>query len=201
VSADTVNLLAAEKGFSVSHMANGATRLQPQILNIGQAAGLAAILCVQLRCLPVELPVGVLQRALIEDPLAPAGPLPLWDTPWHHPTWRQRQLAALADPALLNAQGQLTASDKQPGQLGADLLPHDGPAEPGERLWQGELQIAGAGRYLLNGVQGAPEEGWPLITLEPALHHWLTQASAGPVKLVGVANPWGPWLRVSRLAQ
>jgi hypothetical protein len=201
VSADTSNLLAAEKGFSVSHMANGATRLQPQILNLGQAAGLAAALCVQRRCLPAELPVGVLQRALIADPLAPAGPLPLWDTPWHHPAWRQRQLAALADPALLDAQGQLAASHKQPGQLGADLLPHDGPAEPGERLWQGELQIAGAGRYLLSGVQGAPEEGWPLITLEPALHHWLAQASAGPVKLVGMANPWGPWLRVSRLAQ
>jgi hypothetical protein len=195
-----VNLLAAEKGFSVSHMANGATRLQPQILNIGQAAGLAAALCVQRRCLPVELPVGVLQRALIADPLAPAGPLPLWDTPWHHPAWRQRQLAALADPALLDAQGQLAAGHKQAGHLEADLLPHQGPTEPGEQLWQGELQMAGDGRYLLGGVPGAPEGGWPLITLEPALHHWLDQARAGPVKLVGLANPWGPWLRVSRLA-
>jgi hypothetical protein len=200
VSAGTENLLAAEKGFSVSHMANGATRLQPQILNIGQAAGLAAALCVQRRCLPVELPVGVLQRALIEDPMAPAGPLPLWDTPWHHPAWRQRQLAALADPALLDAQGQLAAHHKQADQLAPDLLPHQGPAEPGEQLWQGELQMAGDGRYLLSGVPGAPEGGWPLITLETALHHWLGQASAGPVKLVGVANPWGPWLRVSRLA-
>jgi hypothetical protein len=51
-------------------------------------------------------------------------------------------------------------------------------------------------------VVGAPEGGWPLITLEPALHHWLAQAGAGAgeVRLVGSTNPWGPWLRVSRLA-
>jgi len=200
VSADTVNLLAAEKGFSVSHMANGATRLQPQILNIGQAAGLAAALCVRRGCLPAELPVGVLQRSLINDPQAPAGPLPLWDTPWHHPAWRQRQLAALADPALLDAQGQLAPRHKQPGQLEADLLSDQAPTEPGEQLWQGELQVEDTGRYRLSGVHGAPEDGWPLITLEPALHSWLAQASAGPVKFMGVANPWGPWLRVSRLA-
>jgi hypothetical protein len=200
VSADTGNLLAAEKGFSVSHMANGATRLQPQILNLGQAAGLAAALCVQRGCLPAELPVGLLQRSLINDPLAPAGPLPLWDTPWHHPAWRQRQLAALADPSLLDAQGQLAPRHKQPGHLEADLLPDQGPSEPGEQLWQGELQQTEHGSYLLSGVAGAPGQGWPLITLEPALHHWLAQASAGPVQLVGVANPWGPWLRVSRLA-
>jgi hypothetical protein len=199
VSADTVNLLAAEKGFSVSHMANGATRLQPPIFNLGQAAGLAAALCVQRGCLPAELPVGVLQRSLINDPQAPAGPLPLWDTPWHHPAWHQRQLAALADPCLIDARGELPAAHKQPGLLEADLLPEQGPTEPGERLWQGELQIEGSGRYRLSGVPGAPDDGWPLITLEPALHHWLAQASAGPVKLVGVANPWGPWLRVSRL--
>ena len=34
VSAAASNLLVAEKGFSVSHMANGATRLQPLFLNI-----------------------------------------------------------------------------------------------------------------------------------------------------------------------
>ena len=37
LSLEISNLLAAEKCFSVSHMANGATRLQPLILNIGQA--------------------------------------------------------------------------------------------------------------------------------------------------------------------
>ena len=46
------NLIVAEKGFSVSHIANGATRLQPLILNIGQAAGLAAAMAAQ-RAIPL----------------------------------------------------------------------------------------------------------------------------------------------------
>ncbi len=200
VSADTPNLLAAEKGFSVSHMANGATRLQPQILNLGQAAGLAAALCVQRNCLPGTLPVAVLQRALVEDPQAPAGPLPLWDTPWHHPAWRRRQLAALEDPSLLDGAGQLPSTRKRPGLLEFDLDPSQAPAGPGEKLWRGDLQRAADGGYRLCGGAGAPAGGWPLITLEPALHHWLTQAQEGAVALIGVSNPWGPWLRVSRLA-
>jgi hypothetical protein len=64
VSEIVPNLLMADKGFSVSHMANGATRLQPLILNIGQAAGLAAALSVHRSCLPTEVPVSVLQTHL-----------------------------------------------------------------------------------------------------------------------------------------
>jgi hypothetical protein len=69
--------------------------------------------------------------------------------------------------------------------------------EPGERLWQGELDPDGEGGYGLRVGQ----RRWPLITLEPALHHWLLeQRQRRPVALIGCANPWGPWLRVSRLA-
>ncbi|MBM5823822.1 MAG: FAD-dependent oxidoreductase [Cyanobacteria bacterium M_surface_10_m2_119] len=205
VSADTANLLAADKGFSVSHMANGATRLQPQILNVGQAAGMAAALCLQQGCRPAELAVADLQRALIVDPLAPAGPFPLWDTPWHHPAWRHRQLAVLADPSLLLKDGTLPAVRKRAGDLEADALPDEAPPERGERLWAGVLQGRAEGGYQLAmdggaGNEGAGGDSWPLITLEPALHHWLAQASEGPVRLIGTANPWGPWLRVSRLA-
>ncbi|MGB5136394.1 MAG: FAD-dependent oxidoreductase [Prochlorococcaceae cyanobacterium] len=203
VSRDTVNLLAADKCFSVSHMANGATRLQPLILNIGQAAGLAAALCLERRCLPADLPRRALQEALIDEPQAPAGPLPLWDTPWHHPAWRQRQRAALADPGLVDGGGQLRAAEKRPGALEADLDPQQAPAEAHERLWSGALMSDGEGGYRLETGGDAAAEApcsWPLITLEPALHRWLGQAAGGPVRLVGVANPWGPWLRVSRLA-
>ena len=191
VSTGVVNLLAADKCLSVSHMANGATRLQPLVLNIGQAAGMAAALCVRLGLDPGELPVRQLQEALIADRQAPAGPLPLWDTPWHHPAWAERQRQALDDPARLDRQGHLAEG------AGGELHPHQAPAEPGERLWQGELQPDGEGGYRLV-VGGRP---WPVITLEPALHHWLQQQDRpAPVALVGCANPWGPWLRVSRLA-
>ena len=76
VSADCCNLLAADKAIATSHIANGATRLQPLVMNVGQAAGLAAALCLQRGYGPAELPVGELQRALVLDPIAPAGPMP-----------------------------------------------------------------------------------------------------------------------------
>ncbi|SBO42297.1 FAD-dependent oxidoreductase [Cyanobium sp. NIES-981] len=189
VSRDTANLMAADKGISVSHMANGATRLQPLVLNVGQAAGQAAALCHQLGCLPATLPVRRLQHALVLDAQAPAGPLPLWDTPWHHPAWRERQLAALDDPSRLEADGTLRGT-------GAELDPCEAPSEPHERLWEGRLHSDGAGRYSLE----TRERSWPVITLEPALHRWLQQLETPRVaRLIGCANPWGPWLRLSRL--
>jgi hypothetical protein len=193
VSAGINNLIAADKAISVSHMANGATRLQPLVLNIGQAAGLAAALCVSRRIAPAELPVTLLQEALISDPLAPAGPFPLWDLPWHHPNWVGAQRQALADPGLLNGQGQPMGSVHAPDR--AD--PHQAPPEPGERLWRGQVRPDGNGGYSFDGEGGC----WPLITLEPGLHHWLGGLERPQaVALVGCANPWGPWLRVSRLA-
>ena len=192
VSRGVMNLLAADKAIGVSHMANGATRLQPLVLNFGQAAGLAAALCVRRGLLPADLPVRDLQEALLDDPLAPAGPLPLWDTPWHHPDWALRQRNLLDDLERLSPSGRW---GPQPGD------PHQAPMEPGERLWQGELVADGSGGFSLHGPKGPGGEPLPLITLEPALNAWLhAQRTSCPVTLIGCANPWGPWLRVSRLA-
>lgn len=191
VSAGVSNLLAADKGFGVSHMANGATRLQPLVLNIGQAAGMAAALCVRDGIDPAGLPVHRLQEALISDPLAPAAVVPLWDTPWHHPRWRERQLAAVAAPERIDRHGHLEAGAAPAAPAG--WAP---PPEPGERLWRGELVPDGEGGYVLHGEAGS----WPLITLEPALQQWLLGLERPtPAALIGCANPWGPWLRVSRL--
>ena len=191
VSHGVGNLLAADKAIGVSHMANGATRLQPLVLNIGQAAGLAAALCVHRGLRPAELPVQDLQRALIEDSLAPAGPFPLWDTPWHHPEWALRQSALLDAPERIGPSGRW---EQQAGD------PYRAPREPGERLWQGQLLADGQGGFSLEGPRGPDGKPWPLITLEPALNAWLAaQRTPCPVALIGCANPWGPWLRVSRL--
>jgi hypothetical protein len=193
VSRDVDNLLAADKCFGVSHMANGATRLQPLILNLGQAAGQAAALCVRDGLLPAQLPVRRLQEALIGDAIAPAAPLPLWDTPWHHPDWRHRQLAALENPGVIDGRGRMA---------GLRFDPYTAPAEPGERLWQGELVVAAEGEFRLQGCAGPDGQPWRVITLEPALHEWLAMRSkVETVRLIGCANPWGPWLRVSRLAR
>lgn len=190
VSADTANLLAADKCLSVSHMANGATRLQPLVLNIGQAAGLAAALCLEHHCLPAGLPVRALQEALITDPVAPAGPFPLWDTPWHHPHWRERQLACLSDPSQLSSRGLL----KHP--FGGNAGPVFPPPERFEQHYRGVFSRDSHGGYQL----ATAERSWPLITLEPAVHHGLAAQTTGcTLELVAVANPWGPWLRVTRL--
>jgi len=192
VSREVGNLLAADKAIGVSHMANGATRLQPLVLNVGQAAGLAAALCVRRGVRPADLPVRDLQQALIDDSRAPAGPLPLWDTPWHHPEWALRQSALLDAPERIGPSGRWEA---QPGD------PYRAPGEPGEQLWQGQLVADGQGGFSLEGPRGPGGKPWPLITLEPALNAWLeAQPTPCPVSLIGCANPWGPWLRVSRLA-
>ncbi len=189
VSGDVENLLAADKAIGTSHMANGATRLQPLVLNTGQAAGLAAALCVRRGLRPAELPVRELQDQLIGDAQAPAGPLPLWDTPWHHPEWASRQRALLQHPERLGANGLWPNGHR--------TSIHRPPAEPAETLWTGTLIPDGQGRYRLQ----TESADWPVITLEPDLHHWLLQLErASPVALIATANPWGPWLRASRLA-
>jgi hypothetical protein len=65
-------------------------------------------------------------------------------------------------------------------------------------VFSGRLTPDGNGAFQLSIATG---EVWPVITLEPSLHRWLAQLDqAREVELIGCANPWGPWLRVSRLA-
>ena len=194
LSADVSNLLAAEKCFSVSHMANGATRLQPLILNIGQAAGLAAALAVRMKLQPSELPVDSLQQQLIDDPQAPAAVMPVWDWPCWHPHWREAQHRCLRHPEILMQDGSLEAAQ------GADLSLPDAAETPAER--HGE-QLQGQFRRDADGLRYWLESGSirrQLITLEPAVERVLSAAADGtPMDLVAVHNPWGPWWRVSQV--
>ena len=60
-------LLVAEKSISVTHIVNGCTRLQPVVMQIGQAAGAAAALCVQTGLQPGELAIRKVQSQLLAD--------------------------------------------------------------------------------------------------------------------------------------
>lgn len=91
VPAAVDGLLACDKNISVSHIANGATRLQPIVLGIGQAAGMAAALCVEQGCEPRQLSVTTLQAALLQEPTAPAAIVPLLDNLPGEREWRSRQ--------------------------------------------------------------------------------------------------------------
>jgi hypothetical protein len=178
------NLLMADKAISVSHMANGATRLQPLIINIGQAAGMAAALSLKHQCLPSELPVQELQTALLNDPIAPAAVMPIWTIPFWHDSWRSAQHEALQDPSILqNASAQTV------------------PASSAAPVEQSAIQLEGA--FLANS-----ESDWQLqtsqgpqslMTLEPGVRNLLSQCKNGTrISLVAVENRWGPWLRVLR---
>jgi hypothetical protein len=64
---NTDGLLVAEKSISVSHIVNGCTRLQPVVMQIGQAAGAAAALCIQSGKQAANLAVRDVQRQLLAD--------------------------------------------------------------------------------------------------------------------------------------
>ena len=170
------NLLSADKAFSTSHMANGATRLQPLIMNIGQAAGAASALAVESNLQPTELTIRSVQDRLISDAMAPSAVAPLWDTPWHHADWLERQKAVLDRKHLDAARPQMPDSGKT---LHAVVQPDN------------------QGCYTVHPKGGPPCQ---LITLEPAVNDRL-QGIETPteVKLQGSHNPWGGWFRASSL--
>ena len=59
------NLIVAEKSISVSNIANGTTRLQPVVLQIGQAAGALAALAVSQEKMVDEVEVRDVQNAIL----------------------------------------------------------------------------------------------------------------------------------------
>ncbi|MEO1791803.1 MAG: FAD-dependent oxidoreductase [Cyanobacteria bacterium J06629_19] len=95
-------LLVCEKNISVSHIANGATRLQPVVLGIGQAAGMAAALCIEKQCEPRDLlkakDIRNLQTALLTETTAPAAIVPLFNLPTTHSQWLTIQEFYLSRP-------------------------------------------------------------------------------------------------------
>jgi len=60
-------LIVAEKSISVSNLANGTTRLQPVVMQIGQAAGALAGLAVQKHCNPSAISVRDVQNQILNS--------------------------------------------------------------------------------------------------------------------------------------
>jgi len=65
VPKDVDGLIVAEKSISVSNLLNGSTRLQPVVLQVGQAAGAMAALSVKLNKTAAKTPVREVQNALL----------------------------------------------------------------------------------------------------------------------------------------
>jgi hypothetical protein len=90
--------LPAEKNFSQSRMASGATRLQPHTLLMGQAVGAIAALAVQHGVQPRAVDPMEVQRILLDA----GATLSIEGAPgtrWGTPEWRDTQLATLHNGA------------------------------------------------------------------------------------------------------
>jgi len=60
------NFIVAEKSISVSNIVNGTTRLQPCVMQIGQASGLLAALSIKNKVAPKNISVRQVQQALLD---------------------------------------------------------------------------------------------------------------------------------------
>lgn len=67
VPADLENFIVAEKNISVSNIVNGATRLQPVVLGIGQAAGALAATSIMENKPPYQVSIRQVQNALLKS--------------------------------------------------------------------------------------------------------------------------------------
>ena len=209
VPATIDGLLVSEKAISVSHIANGSTRLQPVVLGLGQAAGVAAALCVQRACQPRDLPVRSIQDALLNDPIAPAAIVPSFDLTPDRPDWRhwQQHWRDRPDDYLAALTGQ------------AILLPGPAPRSIAPRF-TGQFQRLGDQAYRLvgyrcldrggeSGVEPEPREpqltepqpkDLGLVTLRPAIDRDLAAYPDGETLTVQARyNPSGQWLLVEAI--
>lgn len=64
---DTDGLIVAEKSISVTNIVNGATRLQPVVLGLGQAAGALASVCIKNNIQPKDVNIREVQQGLINS--------------------------------------------------------------------------------------------------------------------------------------
>ena len=85
---DIPGLIVAEKSISVTNIVNGTTRLQPVVLQIGQAAGATAALAVKADTNPTNVPVRLVQEELLN---ASGYLLPYLDVPKESPLFKPLQ--------------------------------------------------------------------------------------------------------------
>ncbi|MEB3230124.1 MAG: FAD-dependent oxidoreductase, partial [Leptolyngbyaceae bacterium] len=190
-------LLVCEKNISVSHLANGATRLQPLVMNLGQAAGMAAALCIEANVQPRELAVRTLQNALLEEAIAPAAIMPLLNLAPSHPDWLywQRYYLDRGDvPPDGNVPGlTLDFNRSEPAREGERAVSNLGHAAPQScHTLTGVLERIQEHRYALVPDPLEPlalPQSLPLITLNPTVHVALQQWDSGTaIKVTGYWN-------------
>jgi hypothetical protein len=191
IPATTDGLLVCEKNISVSHIANGATRLQPLVLGIGQAAGMAAALCVEQGCQPRDLPVRLVQMALLQETIAPTMLVPLFNLPTHHPDWLYWQQHYLNHPEDYPANGYCPIRSPSPG-LGTAA----------QNQFEGTFQRQDHQAYTLTLQQpiDLKDQTFSLVTLNAEVDaQFLGFASGRSLRVQGRLNRAGNWLLVEAI--
>ncbi|WP_446352791.1 FAD-dependent oxidoreductase [Coleofasciculus sp. A1-SPW-01] len=208
-------LLVCDKNISVSHIANGSTRLQPVVMNLGQAAGMAAALCVELGCQPRELVVRRIQEALLGDTIAPAAVMPLFDKSLDDPDWRYWQRYYLDHPEEYPSSGMVEELGElgEQGEMVENFPNHQSPIANHQSLitnrqsctliyFTGIFQRRADQDYMitLSEPENLMGQIWILITIQPdvnqQLQHYPHQQQ---LQGWGCCNPGGNWLLVNRL--
>jgi hypothetical protein len=194
------NFLACEKNISVSHIANGATRLQPVVMGIGQAAGMAAAMCVELNCQPRDLPIRALEAALLEDERSPAAIIPLFNLSPDDSQWLQWQIYYLDHPEAYPINGYSPSSS----------LPMYNHVNENQVLLRTSKCFTGVFqrydqqdyRFTITTPETHQKKTWQLVTLRS---HIDDQLQALPhkqfLKIWGRLNPAGNWLIVENLEE
>lgn len=179
--------LVCEKNISVSHIANGSTRLQPVVMNIGQAAGMAAAMCVQTNCQPWELSIRSLQKALLTDSDAPAAIIPLFNLPPEHPDWLKWQRYYLDRPDAYPADGNCLCSNFS-------------VAKPKGNYYQGVFNYDGSNYQIILIEPIKQKQKWQLITIYPDVEQKLREYLTGKtISIIGRINTSGNWLLVEAI--
>lgn len=198
VPLSTEGLLACDKNISVSHIANGATRLQPVVMNLGQAAGMAASLCIERGCQPRDLPIRCLQEALLQDSVAPAAMIPLFNLPANHPDWLYWQHYYLDHPEDYPVTGNVSVQKLKLERLNVKSQEDQLPSS----TFTGCFQRREQQDYSLTLTEPGFHTGqtWILISLEPEVDEQL-QACKDQQQLTvwGHLNHSGGWLVVEKI--
>ncbi|RAM52659.1 MAG: FAD-dependent oxidoreductase [Hapalosiphonaceae cyanobacterium JJU2] len=195
IPVETDGLLVCEKNISVSHIANGATRLQPVVMGIGQAAGMAAAICVELNCQPRELPVRVLQTALLLDQIAPTAVIPLFNLSPTSINWLHWQQYYLDNPEAYQCSGYCPDDSAYQYDHGSKKT----GIEENFNCFQGIFHRLNQQDYNFTITIPASYKGqiWQLVTLRSPINELLKTAFHGQqLNLWGYLNQAGRWLLV-----
>lgn len=100
------NVLAGQKNLSVTHVANGSTRLHPVEWNIGEAAGTVAAQAVKFRTTPEQIRADKTQLRRLQETLVRNGIPIFWygDISQNHPAFQGAQRLAIEHGWIANTE-------------------------------------------------------------------------------------------------